>query len=93
MIKTGGELHLPAMPACYLELWHRIVWPKVLKHYGGDNLKGSILDKKVISTNTELERIKSLAPRGAGWLSQKQQKLRNGALNLVRIIYEISTGA
>ena len=62
MINRGGELHLPAMPACYIELWHRIVWPKALNHHGGDNLKGSILDKKVISTNTELERIKKFGP-------------------------------
>ena len=62
MIKTGGELHLPAMPQCYLELWHRMVWPKALKHHGGDDLKGSILDKKVLSTNTELERIKKFGP-------------------------------
>ena len=62
MIKTVGELHLPAMPQCYLELWHRIVWPKALKHHGGDDLKGSILDKKVLSTNTELERIKKFGP-------------------------------
>ena len=62
MIKTGGELHLPAMPACYLELWHRIVWPKALKHCGGDNLKGSILDKKVSTTNPQLERIKQFGP-------------------------------
>ena len=62
MIKTGGELHLPAMPACYLELWHRIVWPMALKEYGGDNLKGSILDKKVSTTNPQLERIKQFGP-------------------------------
>ena len=62
MIKTGGELHLPAMPQCYLELWRRIVWPKALKHHGGDDLKGSTLDKKVLSTDTELERIKKFGP-------------------------------
>ena len=62
MINRGGELHLPAMPACYIELWFRIRWPKLLKAYGGDNLKGSILDKKVLSTNTELERIKQFGP-------------------------------
>ena len=56
------EPHLPAMPACYLELWQRIVWPKVLKKHGGDNLKGSILDKKVSTTSTELERIKLYGP-------------------------------
>ena len=56
------EPHLPAMPACYLELWHRIVWPMALKEYGSDTIKGSILDKKVISTNTELERIKQFGP-------------------------------
>lgn len=56
------EPHLPAMPACYLELWHRIVWPKVLKKHGGDNLKGSVLDKKVTTTSTELERIKLYGP-------------------------------
>lgn len=59
---NGGRIFIPAMPQCYLELWHRIVWPKVLKYHGGDNLKGSILDKKVISTNTELERIKQFGP-------------------------------
>ena len=62
MINRGGELRLPAMPQCYLESWQRIVWPKVLKKHGGDNLKGSILDKKVLSTNTELERIKRFGP-------------------------------
>ena len=46
MINRGGELHLPVMPQCYLELWHRIVWAKALKEYGGDTIKGSILDKK-----------------------------------------------
>lgn len=62
MIKAGGELHLPAMPQCYLESWQRIVWPKVLKKHGGDNLKGSILDKKVSTTNPQLERIKQFGP-------------------------------
>ena len=56
------EPHLPATPACYLELWQRIVWPKVLKKHGGDNLKGSILDKKVSTTNPQLERIKQFGP-------------------------------
>ena len=80
MIKTGGELHLPAMPACYLELWHRIVWPKVLKHYGGDNLKGSILDKKVISTNTELERIKKFGPTWSWMALSKAAKAQEWRL-------------
>ena len=62
MIKAGGELHLPAMPQCYLESWQRIVWPKVLKKHGGDNLKGSVLDKKVSTTNPQLERIKKFGP-------------------------------
>ena len=72
MINRGGELHLPAMPACYLELWHRIVWPKALKEYGGDNPKGSILDKKVLSTNTELERIKQFGPTWS-WMSLSRE--------------------
>ena len=62
MINRGGELRLPAMPQCYLESWQRIVWPKVLKKHGGDNLKGSILDKKVSTTNPQLERIKQFGP-------------------------------
>ena len=62
MTNRGGELRLPAMPQCYLESWQRIVWPKVLKKHGGDNLKGSILDKKVSTTNPQLERIKQFGP-------------------------------
>jgi hypothetical protein len=62
MTNRGGELRLPAMPQCYLESWQRIVWPKVLKKHGGDNLKGSVLDKKVTTTSTELERIKLYGP-------------------------------
>ena len=62
MTNRGGELRLPAMPQCYLESWQRIVWPKVLKKHGGDNLKGSILDKRVSTTSTELERIKLYGP-------------------------------
>ena len=58
MINRGGELHLPVMPLCYLELWHRIVWAKALKEYGGDTIKGSILDEKVSTINPRLERIK-----------------------------------
>ena len=62
MTNRGGELRLPAMPQCYLESWQRIVWPKVLKKHSGDNLKGSILDKKVSTTNPQLERIKQFGP-------------------------------
>ena len=56
------EPRLPAMPACYLELWHRIVLPMAVKEHGGDILKGSILDKKVSPTNPQLERIKKFGP-------------------------------
>ncbi len=62
MINRGGDLHLPAMPQSYLESWHQIIWPKVLKVHGGDRNKGSILDKKVITTNSKLERIKQFGP-------------------------------
>ena len=79
MIRTGGELHLPAMPQCYLELWHRIEWPKAVKEHGGDNLKGSILDKKVSTTNPQLERIKQFGPTWS-WMAlspeAKAQELR-----------------
>lgn len=53
---------IPAMPACYLEYWHEVVWPHVLKQHGGDTNKGSILDKRKVSTNPELERIKKFGP-------------------------------
>ena len=66
-----NSLHLPAMPACYLESWHRIIWPKVLKKYGSDNLKGSILDKKVTTTNPELERIRLYGPAWS-WIALPQ---------------------
>ena len=33
-----------------------------LKEYGGDTNKGSILDKKVSTTNPQLERIKQFGP-------------------------------
>ena len=56
------EPRLPAMPACYLEYWHEVVWPHVLKQHGGDTNKGSILDKKVSTTNPHLERIKQFGP-------------------------------
>ena len=73
------EPHLPAMPQCYLELWHRIVWPKALKEHGGDILKGSILDKKVSTTNPQLERIKQFGPTWS-WMAlspqAKAQELR-----------------
>ena len=50
------------MPQCYIALWHEIVWPKVLKQYGGDINKGSILDKKVTTTNSELEQWRKFGP-------------------------------
>jgi len=68
MINRGGELNLPAMSQCYLELWHQIVWSKVLKHHGDDTIKGCILDKKVITTNNKLERIKQFGPSWS-WMS------------------------
>ena len=58
----GGKTFIPAMPQCYLELWQCIVWPMALKKYGGDTIKGSILDKKVITTNIKLERIRQFGP-------------------------------
>ena len=75
MIKAGGELHLPAMPACYLELWHRIVWPMALKEHGGDTIKGSILDKKVSTTNPQLERIKQFGPTWS-WMALSPEARR-----------------
>ena len=69
MIKShGGKTFIPAMPQCYLELWHRIVLPMALKKYGGDTIKGSILDKKVATTNSQLERIKQFGPAWS-WMS------------------------
>jgi len=69
MIKNhGGKTFIPAMPQCYLELWHKEVWPHVLKVHGGDNLKGSILDRKVSTTNSRLERIKQFGPTWS-WMS------------------------
>ncbi len=59
---NGGKTFIPAMPQSYLELWHRIVWPMALKKYGGDTIKGSILDKKISTTNSQLERIKQFGP-------------------------------
>ncbi len=73
MIKShGGKAFIPAMPQCYLELWHRIVWPMALKKYGGDTIKGSILVKKVITTNNKLERIKQFGPTWS-WMSLSPQ--------------------
>jgi hypothetical protein len=73
MIKShGGKAFIPAMPQCYLELWHRIVWPMALKKYGGDTIKGSILDKKVLTTNSQLERIKQFGPAWS-WMSLSPQ--------------------
>jgi hypothetical protein len=73
MIKShGGKTFIPAMPQCYLELWHRIVWPMALKKYGGDTIKGSILDKKVLTTNSQLERIKQFGPAWS-WMSLSPQ--------------------
>ncbi len=57
----GGKTFIPAMPQCYLELWHRIVWPMALKKYGGDANRGNILDGKV-TTNSQLERIRQFGP-------------------------------
>ncbi len=68
----GGKTFIPAMPQCYLELWHRIVWPMALKKYGGDVNKGSILDKKVSRTNSQLERIKQFGPTWS-WMSLSPQ--------------------
>ena len=73
MIKShGGKTFIPAMPQCYLELWHRIAWPMALKKYGGDTIKGSILDKKVLTTNSQLERIKQFGPAWS-WMSLSPQ--------------------
>jgi len=73
MIKShGGKTFILAMPQCYLELWHRIVWPMALKKYGGDTIKGSILDKKVLTTNPQLERIKQFGPAWS-WMSLSPQ--------------------
>ncbi len=70
MIKNhGGKTFLPAMPQCYLDLWHEDVWPHVLKVHGGDTNKGSILDRrKVSTTNDKLERIKRFGPTWS-WMS------------------------
>ena len=57
----GGKTFIPAMSQCYLELWHRIVWPMALKKYGGDANRGSFLDGKV-TTNSQLERIRQFGP-------------------------------
>jgi len=81
MINRGGELHLPAMPQCYLELWHQIVWPKVLKDHGGDTIKGSILDKKVITTNSQLERIKQFGPTWSWMALSKGAKAQEWQLD------------
>lgn len=69
---NGSRTFNPAMPQCYLELWHRIVWPMALKKYGGDTIKGSILDKKVLTTNSQLERIKQFGPAWS-WMSLSPQ--------------------
>ena len=69
MIKNhGGKTFIPAMPQCYLDLWHKEVWPHVLKVHGGGTNKGSILDRKVITTNSKLERIKRFGPTWS-WMS------------------------
>ncbi len=65
---NSGRTFIPAMSQCYLELWHQIVWPKVLKDHGGDTIKGSILDKKVLTTNSQLERFKQFGPAWS-WMS------------------------
>jgi len=72
MINRGGELHLPAMSQCYLELWYQIVWPKVLKENGGDINKASILDIKVITSTDKLERIKQFGPSWS-WMSLSRE--------------------
>ena len=82
MIKNhGGKTFIPAMPQCYLELWHRIVWPMALKEYGGDMNKGSILNKKVSTTNPKLERIKRFGPTWS-WMSlSKAAKAQEWAID------------
>jgi hypothetical protein len=69
------------MPQCYLELWHQIVWPKVLKDHGGDTIKGSILDKKVITTNSQLERIKQFGPTWSCMALSKAAKAQEWQLD------------
>jgi hypothetical protein len=51
------------------------VWPKALKEYGGDNIKGSILDKKVSTTNPQLERIKQFGPTWS-WMALSPEARR-----------------
>jgi len=53
---------IPAMPQCYIELWFEIKWPSILKKYGGNANKSSILSAKVTTTNTELERWRKFGP-------------------------------
>ena len=53
---------IPAMPQCYIELWFEIKWPEILKKYGGNANKSSILSAKVASANTELERWRKFGP-------------------------------
>jgi len=78
---NGGRTFTPAMPQCYLELWHQIVWPKVLKDHGGDTIKGSILDKKVITTNSQLERIKQFGPTWSCMALSKAAKAQEWQLD------------
>ena len=68
---NGGRTFIPAMSQCYLELWHRIVWPMALKKYGGDANRGSILDRKV-TTNSQLERIRQFGPTWS-WMALSRE--------------------
>ena len=43
-----------------------------VKKYGGDTIKGSILDKKVITTNIKLERIRQFGPSWS-WMSLSRE--------------------
>jgi len=78
---NGGRTFTPAMPQCYLELWHQIVWPKVLKEHDGDTIKGSILVKKVITTNNKLERIKQFGPTWSWMALSKAAKAQECQLD------------
>ena len=57
-----SKTFIPAMPQCYIELWFEIKWPEILKKYGGNANKSSILSAKVASANTELERWRKFGP-------------------------------
>jgi len=57
-----SKTFIPAMPQCYIELWFEIKWPEILKKYGGNANKSSILSAKVASANSELERWRKFGP-------------------------------